>query len=134
MLPPARVVLEDPLLYRVSFDLEARRPVATADKLTVNLPFTVATFEPERASDTRRVIRVRESVEVCPRRNQCRVHAVVGYWRAINNDLEDLVSLPSAQDIPSRTASVFLFQTVLEEERLARIVGEIDYYIDALCY
>ena len=90
MLPTAGVVLEDPLLHRVALDCEARRCVATADEFAVDLPLTVASLEPEGASDTRRVIGVWEAVEIGAGRNSRRVDAIVRYSRTIDDDLEDL--------------------------------------------
>src|SRR5687767_11143753 len=113
MLPSAGVVLKNPLLYGVSFNPKARGLVATADKLTVDLPLAVTPLKSEGASDSLLVGCVREPVEIGTGRNSCRVDAVVGHGRTINYDLEYLVSLTSAHDVSRWTASVFLLQTVL---------------------
>ena len=89
--------------------------VATADKLAVDLPLTVASLEPEGASDARRIGGVREPVEVGTGRNSRRVDAVVGYCWTIDDDLQDLVSLTSAENVARRTTSVFLLQTILDD-------------------
>ena len=47
MLPATRVVLKNPLLYGVSLDREARRRIATAHELAVDLPLPITSLEPE---------------------------------------------------------------------------------------
>src|SRR5687767_3833453 len=135
MLPSTRVILENPLLDRVSLNCEPRSLVATADKLTVYLPLTVASLEPEGTSNARRIVGVRKAIEVGGSRgNSCGVYAVVRYNRTVNDDLQYLVSLTSAQNFSRGTASIFLLQPVLEEESLAGVKGEINDYIDAFGY
>src|SRR5688572_2495863 len=57
VLPPTGVVLEDPLLHAVALNSEAD-VVAITNELTVDLPLTVAPFEPERPRDALRIRRV----------------------------------------------------------------------------
>src|SRR5688572_22806076 len=128
MLPSARVVLEDPLLNRVSLDCEAWRRVATTHQLTVYLPLAVTTLEPEGASNAWRVVGVWKSVEIRPGWNGRGVDTVVRHDRTVNDDLQDLVALSGAQNIAGRTASVFLLQAILEEECLSGVVREINDY------
>ena len=134
MLPSTRVVLEDPLLHGVSLNPEAWGLVATTDKLAVDLPLTVASLEPEGASNARRIGGIREAVEISARRNSCRVDTVVRHCRTIDDDLQYLVSLTSTQNVSCRTATVLLLQTVLDEERLSSVVGEIDDHVNSLGY
>src|SRR5688572_33309121 len=123
MLPSARVVLENPLLHRVSFNPETWSLITTTDELAVDLPLAVASLEPEGASDARRIGGVRELVEVDSRRDICGIDAVVRYYRAVDDDLQDLITLTCAENVSGRTASVFLLQAVLKEERLTGVVG-----------
>src|SRR5688572_13325251 len=131
MLPSARVVLEDPLLDAVPFNSESRGLVAAADKLAVDLPLAIATLEPESARDARRVVGVREPVKIGASRDSRRVDAVVGYNRTIDDDLEDLVALASADDVAVGTTPIVLLQPVLNKERFACIVREIDDHVYA---
>src|SRR5215213_1501179 len=133
MLPTAGVVLENPLLHGVSFNSEARRLVATADELAVDLPLPVASFKPERAGDAWRIVGIRETVEVSRiRRNRRRVDTVVRHCRAIDDDLEDLVPLAGSEHVSSRTAAIFLFETILEIESLSSLAGEVDDDVNTL--
>ena len=136
MLPSAGVVLEDPLLYGVSFNAKARSLIATADEPAVHLPLTIASLEPEGASDSLLIVRIGELVEVnlllC--RNSRGIDAVVGHFRTIDDDLQYLVSLTSAEDIAVRSSTIVLLQTILEIERLAGVVREIDDHVHAFGY
>src|SRR6185503_13473410 len=116
------------------FDPEAWRLVAATDKLAVDLPLPVASLKPEGASDSLRIGCVREPVEVSTRRNSCWIHAVIGHYRTVDDDLQYLGSLTSAQNVSRRTTPVVLLQTILEIERLTGVVGEIDDYINALSH
>src|SRR5919106_5835410 len=106
MLPPAGIVLEDPLLHGIALNRKTWGVGAGANEFSVHLPLTVASLEPEGASDTRSVIGVGETVEIGSSRNRCRVNTVIGYNRTIDDDLEYLVSLTSAQNIARGAASV----------------------------
>src|SRR6185369_5913398 len=131
MLPASRVVLENPLLHGVPFNPEARRLVTTADELAVDLPLPVASFKPERARDALLIVGVREAVEVSRiRGNRRRVDTVVRHCGTIDDDLEDLVPLAGSEYVSGRTATIFLFETILEIERLASLAGEVDDDVD----
>ena len=64
MLPSARVVLEDPFLDGVSLNAKAWGLVATADKLAINLPLTIAPLKPKGTSDALLIGCVGEPVEI----------------------------------------------------------------------
>src|SRR5687768_13875926 len=99
MLPSARVVLEHPFLHGVSFNPEARRCVATSNKLAVYLPLPIASLEPEGASDAWGIVGVWEAIEIGAGGNSCRVDAVVRHNRTINDNLQYFVSLTSAKNV-----------------------------------
>src|SRR6185436_13078510 len=131
MLPASRVVLKNPLLHRILFNPEAWRLVATTDELAVDLPLPVASLKPERAGDARRIVGVRESVEVSRiRRNRRRIDTVVCHGRAVDDDLEDLRSLAGAEHVSSWTTTIFLLETVLEIESFSSLTGEVDDDVD----
>src|SRR5688572_22848265 len=136
MLPPARVVLENPLFHGVSLNAETWRLVATADEPAIHLPLTVASLEPEGTSDALLISGIGESVEVnrllC--RNSCRIDAVISYCRTIDDDLQYLRSSTSACDVTIRSASIVLLQAILEIERLAGVIGEVHNHVIALSY
>src|ERR1043165_1003059 len=131
MLPATRVVLEDPLLNGVAFDCKAN--LVTVRQFTVYLPLTITALEPEGASDARRVGCGRESVKVhgLIRRDGRRIDTVVRYDWTIDDDLENLLSLACPQHVARRTATVFLFQSVFQIERLSSLAGEVDNDVDA---
>src|SRR6185369_874079 len=131
MLPASRVVLENPLPHGVPFNPEARRLVTTADELAVYLPLPVASFKAERAGDARRIVGVRETVEVSRiRRNRGRVDTVVRHCGTIDDDLEDLVPLAGSEHVSGWTATIVLLETILKIESLSSLAGEVDNDVD----
>src|ERR1700741_405666 len=134
MLPATRVVLEDPLLNGVAFDRKTN--VVAIRQFPVYLPLTVAALEPEGASDARGVGGVGEAVEIhgLIGRYGCRIDTVVGHDWTIDDNLEDLRSLSCRQHVASGTATIVLFQSVFQIERLSSLTGEVDNDVDAFGY
>src|SRR5215213_4471180 len=132
VLPPARVVLENPLLDRVALNSETR--VVTRGKLAVDGPLTVIPFEPESACHHRCSVCAREVVEVdcLAGRNARRVNTVVGYNWTIDHNLQDLVALAGTKHIAGWATSVLLLEAVLDVERLALKTCEVNDHIHAL--
>src|SRR5215207_9839735 len=103
VLPPARIVLEDPSLNRIPLNGEAR--LLTRSEPAVDSPLAVISFEPENACHHWRRRCHREVVEIdgLARRDIRGVDAVVSHDWTIDNNLQDLVALPGTYNVASWT-------------------------------
>src|SRR6185312_3548470 len=99
---PVAAAAERPGLDAVLLDGEAR--MQAVEELIVHRPLAVAGLvEFERALNPRRGIRARQRVV---RRQGRRVHAVVGYLRQIDDDLEQQAALARGLDVAGGAAAI----------------------------
>src|SRR5688572_11841701 len=119
------------MLDRVFRHARAHLLTLRIHRAAVDGPETVRAIEVEGARDTRRRSLVRETVKTCNRR---RVDAVVRDDRQIDDDLEDQIALARRQYFSGWTTPVFLLEPVLDVERLARVLREVDDQVGAFSH
>src|SRR5215469_14151654 len=123
MHPATGVVLQNPHLRGVSCHSEAI--YITIGELSVYLPLSIASFEPECAC-YRKMAQVHRR-EVVKLDDSRRVLTVVGYGGQYHVKSQDKLPSASREDISRGSTSVVLLQSVLQEDRLSMLeFREID--------
>src|SRR6185295_8607014 len=100
-------------------------------RTAVDSPVAIRAIEVESARDARRRSLVRQAVKL---RNRGRVDAVVRDWRQVDDDLENRIALACCQHFARWPTPVLLFQTILDVERLACVLREVDDEVCALSH